>query len=106
MLQTLLADRFKLATHREVKETSVLSLMLGKNGPKLEKAKGGVGSGIQAVPVNGPQGILRVVGQSMTMHHHGPFALKSSHPKKRVQLKVGLKVSALNAAVGSRRRRL
>jgi len=39
MLQTLLADRFKLAVHRETKELDVYSLVIGKNGSKLQEAK-------------------------------------------------------------------
>jgi uncharacterized protein (TIGR03435 family) len=39
MLQTLLADRFKLAVHRETKELDVYSLVVGKNGSKLQAAK-------------------------------------------------------------------
>jgi uncharacterized protein (TIGR03435 family) len=39
MLQALLADRFKLAIHRETKEMAVYSLVVGKGGPKLEKAE-------------------------------------------------------------------
>jgi uncharacterized protein (TIGR03435 family) len=38
MLQTLLADRFKLAIHRETKEMPVYALVVGKGGPKLQKA--------------------------------------------------------------------
>jgi uncharacterized protein (TIGR03435 family) len=36
MLQTLLVERFKLATHRQTKEIPSLILTLGKNGHKLE----------------------------------------------------------------------
>jgi len=36
MLQTLLLDRFKLATHRQIKEISVLVLTVGKNGHKMK----------------------------------------------------------------------
>lgn len=39
MLQTLLADRFKLAVHRETREITVYSLSVAKNGPKLQDAK-------------------------------------------------------------------
>jgi uncharacterized protein (TIGR03435 family) len=39
MLQTLLADRFKIAIHREPKEMPVYALVVSKNGPKLEAAK-------------------------------------------------------------------
>jgi uncharacterized protein (TIGR03435 family) len=38
MLQALLADRFKLAIHRENKDHSMYALMVGKNGPKLKEA--------------------------------------------------------------------
>jgi bla regulator protein BlaR1 len=39
MLQTLLADRFKLALRRESKELPVYAVVVGKNGLKLQKAK-------------------------------------------------------------------
>lgn len=35
MLQTLLADRFQLKVHREMRELAVYALVIGKNGPKL-----------------------------------------------------------------------
>jgi uncharacterized protein (TIGR03435 family) len=38
MLQTLLAERFKLAVHRETKEQSVYFLVPGKTGPRLKKS--------------------------------------------------------------------
>jgi len=41
MLQALLADRFKLAIHRETKELPVYALVVAKNGPKLQEAKPG-----------------------------------------------------------------
>jgi uncharacterized protein (TIGR03435 family) len=40
MLQALLADRFKLAIHRQSKETPVYVLTVGKNGSKLNRSKG------------------------------------------------------------------
>jgi uncharacterized protein (TIGR03435 family) len=36
MVQALLAERFKLAIHRDTKEQSVYALVVGKNGPKLQ----------------------------------------------------------------------
>jgi uncharacterized protein (TIGR03435 family) len=36
MLQTLLADRFKLRVHHETKEMPVYALVPGKNGPRLK----------------------------------------------------------------------
>jgi uncharacterized protein (TIGR03435 family) len=41
MLQNLLADRFKLAFHREDRQISAFVLEIAKDGPKLEKATGG-----------------------------------------------------------------
>jgi uncharacterized protein (TIGR03435 family) len=35
MTQTLLADRFKLALHKETREKPVLALVVGKNGAKI-----------------------------------------------------------------------
>ncbi len=35
MLQTLLADRFRLRVHRQVKDVSVYVLVVGKNGPRF-----------------------------------------------------------------------
>jgi uncharacterized protein (TIGR03435 family) len=47
MLQTLLADRFKLILHREHRELSVYALVVGKNGPKLHVPEGGAPSGMK-----------------------------------------------------------
>src|ERR1017187_6744818 len=41
MLQQLLADRFKLAVHRESKDFPGYALVLAKDGPKLQETKGG-----------------------------------------------------------------
>jgi uncharacterized protein (TIGR03435 family) len=63
MLQALLADRFMLALHRETRELAVYSLVVAKNGPKIQESKpidaapggsngrggrGGMGPGITA----------------------------------------------------------
>jgi len=39
MLQTMLADRFKLVVHRTTKEVPVYELVVGKDGPKLTETK-------------------------------------------------------------------
>lgn len=44
MLQTLLANRFKLAVHRQTKEISALVMTVGKNGHKLQPAETPEGS--------------------------------------------------------------
>jgi uncharacterized protein (TIGR03435 family) len=38
MLQTLLADRFQIQLHREMKELPVYELVVGKRGPKLKES--------------------------------------------------------------------
>ena len=44
MLQTLLAELFKLAVHRETRTIPAYVLEVARKGPKLEKAAGGVSS--------------------------------------------------------------
>jgi uncharacterized protein (TIGR03435 family) len=38
MLRNLLAERFKLAAHKETKEANIYALIVGKNGPKLKES--------------------------------------------------------------------
>jgi len=38
MMQTLLADRFKMATHRQTREMQAYLLEVGKNGPKFKES--------------------------------------------------------------------
>jgi uncharacterized protein (TIGR03435 family) len=38
MMQTLLADRFKLTFHRENRDHAIYALIVGKNGPKLKES--------------------------------------------------------------------
>jgi uncharacterized protein (TIGR03435 family) len=41
MIQTLLAERFKLALHRETRQMPVYSLVVAKNGPKIHTVEDG-----------------------------------------------------------------
>jgi uncharacterized protein (TIGR03435 family) len=38
MLRALLEDRFRLALHRETRETTIYALVLAKNGPKIQES--------------------------------------------------------------------
>ena len=49
MLQALLVDRFKLATHRETKELAVYALIVDRNGLKLKPAEG-FGTSVSSSP--------------------------------------------------------
>jgi bla regulator protein blaR1 len=59
MLQALLADRLKLALHRETRDLNVYALVIAKNGPKLQESKPG-----DTYPngFKGPNGIARPGG--------------------------------------------
>jgi uncharacterized protein (TIGR03435 family) len=50
MIQSLLEDRFKLVMHREVKEISVLALVVGKETPNLQEYKTGPRGALQPGP--------------------------------------------------------
>lgn len=59
MLQTLLAERFKMAAHRETKEMSVYTLLEAKGGHKLKESTVSDGAGV--LPVQGGKMALRGV---------------------------------------------
>jgi uncharacterized protein (TIGR03435 family) len=69
MLRPVLADRFKIALHRETKEQSVYVLTMGTNRSKLQDAQAGQPTFIDLrgtpLPDNGLT--LEVVGQSVSM---------------------------------------
>jgi uncharacterized protein (TIGR03435 family) len=63
MLQTLLADRFKLTLHRESKVLPVYALVVGKSGPKLKEAEAVGGMRMSM----GPKGLQLSGKVSLTM---------------------------------------
>jgi uncharacterized protein (TIGR03435 family) len=68
MLQTLLADRFKLTIHRETKDIPVFMLVIAKNGPKLPLSKpGGTFRGIGVPPASAAGGPRWARGQTVSM---------------------------------------
>jgi uncharacterized protein (TIGR03435 family) len=72
MLQTLLAERFKLAVHSETREQRVYFLVVGKNGPKLKESQKPADESSNVQQVRGdrmPVSIFRnrIVGHDMPM---------------------------------------
>jgi uncharacterized protein (TIGR03435 family) len=64
MLQALLADRFKLAVHRETKEIPAYSVVVGKTGAKLKESEPGrKGRMIDTVS---PSGVKQTLFESMS----------------------------------------
>ena len=92
MMQTLLAERCKLAVHREMKDKPIYALTVGKNGPKFEAAESTVPAAILAkhpsfvqVPPDGgvigpgeTRGSVELYGAPM-----GTLALVLSQPAER-----------------------
>jgi uncharacterized protein (TIGR03435 family) len=71
MLQPLLAERFKLALHRETREQAVYVLTVDKNRTKFTEAKPGSPANISLQPSPGPgdTATLQVIGQSVSMRY-------------------------------------
>jgi uncharacterized protein (TIGR03435 family) len=74
MMQNLLAERFKLAIHRENREQSVYALVVGKGALKIKQAAGeeevaGVGDSLSTVRINndGRSGVISG-GATGTVH--------------------------------------
>ncbi len=73
MLQSLLEDRFKLATHRATSEHPVLALVVGKGGPKLKASSETPVAIDEKTPLapgqrqtDGPDGPIRVTVDTKT----------------------------------------
>jgi uncharacterized protein (TIGR03435 family) len=58
MLQTLLAERFKLKVHMDSKPLPVFALSMGKGKPKLKEPDGSPGSGCEGKPQNPAPGTI------------------------------------------------
>ena len=68
MLQTLLADRFKLTLKHEMRELPVFMLMPAKNGPNLPRSRAGELPSIKTDPGRqGDQGTIQITAQAMPL---------------------------------------
>jgi len=80
MMQTLLADRFKLQFHRETKQMSVFALVVGRGGPKMKEAdpEAAMPEAPPPDPGRGPQGPARGTRMMMSpsgIHLWGPMTM-------------------------------
>jgi uncharacterized protein (TIGR03435 family) len=64
MLQLLLADRCKLAAHRETRELAIYTLAVAKNGSKLQEAKPGE---VYTSSFSGPGRLQSITAQASPM---------------------------------------
>jgi uncharacterized protein (TIGR03435 family) len=77
MLQELLAERFKLAVHRETKEHPVYALVAAKGGPKLKHAEPPAGDVLGPPPDSGkglPRGAMTIMVDPNGVHLKAPSA--------------------------------
>jgi uncharacterized protein (TIGR03435 family) len=68
MLQALLAERFKLALHRDKKEHAILALVAAKSGPKLKPAE------VKAGESKAPRGNMQIMMSPNGAHLKAPSA--------------------------------
>ncbi len=59
MLRTLMADRFQLRLHHEIKDLPVYALTIGKNGPKMKVRTDGDGGAPFSLLIGGPRWPVR-----------------------------------------------
>lgn len=67
MLQTLLAERFKLAVHTQEKIVPVFALVLGKSAPKLQPSEAAPLSEQRCLPGEGTVGKKHIACRHLTM---------------------------------------
>jgi uncharacterized protein (TIGR03435 family) len=67
MLQTLLAERFKLVVHQEPKMMPAYALVVGKSGPKLQASETGLLTDQRCVPGEGAVGQKHIACRHITM---------------------------------------
>jgi uncharacterized protein (TIGR03435 family) len=74
MVQPLLAERFKLAFHRETKETTISMLVLAKKGPTMRKAAEDAGGSMSMRPglMTAEKMTMSVFAQILSSYVQGP----------------------------------
>lgn len=67
MLQSLLAERFHLQVHHEMRENPQYSLVAGRGGPKLTRSVGVLENGTRRMAVESVDGKIRLTAKHMSM---------------------------------------
>jgi uncharacterized protein (TIGR03435 family) len=103
MLQTLLAERFKLTVHHETKQLPVYALVVGKGGPKMKEVEmPAIAVGAAAGPGTGDggPGLVRGRGGEPPRLASGPGVRMMMTPNGR-QLMGYMTMTQLAAALGN-----
>lgn len=67
LLQSLLADRFHLVAHKEMREMQTYELVIDKGGPKLQPTTGVPAESMSGVNQRGLSGTAKIIGSGVTM---------------------------------------
>jgi uncharacterized protein (TIGR03435 family) len=78
MMQALLADRFKLAIHHESRTLPAFALVIGKNGPKLQKGEpGGPHVDVENTKLTGRGMTMANLAETLSRHLDRPVVDKT-----------------------------
>lgn len=98
MLQNLLADRFKVAAHREKKDLPIYALVNGKNGAKMKEFRSGTPEE-DKISMGGPMGDDGCT--RLTSPQNRPIRMLSMQNGNACYMMVGQTMTALADALGS-----
>ena len=84
MLQSLLAERFKLAVHREFREQDVWALVVGKSGPKFKESASEASLSPGDTREKSPEG----AGQAAARKRDGNTTLNGTYGTTSVRMKL------------------
>ena len=104
MLQALLAERFKLAVHRETNEHAVYALVVAKSGPKMKASPSDAGSDVGQKPPQGDAAMGHGPAAGIQINADARSVFLTSEPLGPVKVSfvpggAGLRLEAQNASM-------